>query len=604
MGITREDYDLNVFKKFLKKPVIEEALIRLVVEHDLPFRLVEWPSFHTLCQTMNPAVKIVTSHSTVSTRIRSSWATAQDLVRRRLQSAISPIHIAADIWTSPNRNLFLGICAQYVDYEEKQLKKVLLALRPVLSHRGVLQATEIYHILQQFGITKKLGYFIGDNHSANDVLCRTLSQLLADEDFNWDPQHHRTRCYGHIINLAVQAFFFASEISIDIIDNSLSDETETETEASNNEDKIRWRSKGPLGKLHNIAVHIRASPTRSFEFRQLAGRGLPLDNDTRWNSWYMVLVVAQKDTVAAAIDTYTKNWQSELEDDYLTLGDWELLRAITLFLEPFYEVTLETQGYRGTIDKVLWTMDILIEHYNASKITATPALLHNIEKSWEVFDKYYLKTEETPVYAAAIILHPSRRTQYLKKMWKRKWYLKAIAHVQSFWEEYRETVDLSTLTSDISELDIQPIKPLSIFRTIAQKHDITKTRHRNKDEFVEYTGNTVTSLDNDTTALDWWLHDDRQRAYPVLSRFAVMVLSAPAMSDEPERVFSGARRTITWTRMQLEVENIEKTQCLKSWLKSGIIDQLSGEVIEADEGSDDDNVEDEAVDGGVTTPGG
>jgi hypothetical protein len=48
------------------------------------------------------------------------------------------------------------------------------------------------------------------------------------------------------------------------------------------------------------------------------------------------------------------------------------------------------------------------------------------------------------------------------------------------------------------------------------------------------------------------------------------ILSIPAMSDEPERVFSGARRTISWETAQLSAENIERIECLKNWQKSGI----------------------------------
>jgi hAT family C-terminal dimerisation region len=42
------------------------------------------------------------------------------------------------------------------------------------------------------------------------------------------------------------------------------------------------------------------------------------------------------------------------------------------------------------------------------------------------------------------------------------------------------------------------------------------------------------------------------------------------MSDKSERVFSGARRTILWERMQLGPENIERVECLKNWHKSKI----------------------------------
>jgi hypothetical protein len=53
---------------------------------------------------------------------------------------------------------------------------------------------------------------------------------------------------------------------------------------------------------------------------------------------------------------------------------------------------------------------------------------------------------------------------------------------------------------------------------------------------------------------------------------AIDILSIPPMSNEPERVFSGARRTVTWDRGQMEAETIEIRECLKHWKKSGILD--------------------------------
>jgi hypothetical protein len=48
------------------------------------------------------------------------------------------------------------------------------------------------------------------------------------------------------------------------------------------------------------------------------------------------------------------------------------------------------------------------------------------------------------------------------------------------------------------------------------------------------------------------------------------ILSISIISDKLKRIFSGARRTISWERAQLEVENIEKVECLKYWNLNGI----------------------------------
>ena len=43
------------------------------------------------------------------------------------------------------------------------------------------------------------------------------------------------------------------------------------------------------------------------------------------------------------------------------------------------------------------------------------------------------------------------------------------------------------------------------------------------------------------------------------------------MLAEPERVFSGCRHTITWQRMKLGVKVVEEGECLKSWMRSGVV---------------------------------
>jgi hypothetical protein len=53
---------------------------------------------------------------------------------------------------------------------------------------------------------------------------------------------------------------------------------------------------------------------------------------------------------------------------------------------------------------------------------------------------------------------------------------------------------------------------------------------------------------------------------------AIDILSIPAMSNKPERVFSGARHTVSWDKGQMVPETIEWRKCLKYWKKSGILD--------------------------------
>jgi hypothetical protein len=50
---------------------------------------------------------------------------------------------------------------------------------------------------------------------------------------------------------------------------------------------------------------------------------------------------------------------------------------------------------------------------------------------------------------------------------------------------------------------------------------------------------------------------------------AIDILLIPPISDKPERVFSEARRTVSWDRGQTEAETIELIKCLRHWKRSG-----------------------------------
>lgn len=60
-----DEIDAQVFQKHLNQDVINEDLVSLIVVRNLPFRMVEWPEFHTLCQSLNPKSDsfITTAHS-------------------------------------------------------------------------------------------------------------------------------------------------------------------------------------------------------------------------------------------------------------------------------------------------------------------------------------------------------------------------------------------------------------------------------------------------------------------------------------------------------------------------------------------------------------
>lgn len=140
--------------------------------------------------------------------------------------------------------------------------------------------------------------------------------------------------------------------------------------------------------------------------------------------------------------------------------------------------------------------------------------------------------------------------------------------VKELWESYRERSP-SPIASPLCGGNFSQDQDLDEFDRIAR--DLGKyARPASQDEYEDYSNGEPYDIGK-MSALEWWCQDQQRKRWPRLSYMAIDILSIPAMSDEPERVFSGARRTISWERAQLGAENIERVECLKHWKLSGIV---------------------------------
>ncbi|KAK4980823.1 hypothetical protein LTR66_010340 [Elasticomyces elasticus] len=207
---------------------------------------------------------------------------------------------------------------------------------------------------------------------------------------------------------------------------------------------------GSLGQLHNLAVFIRASTERYQAFITRAGQTLDQDNDTRSNSSFRMLEKGIQ--LQRPIRNFQGEYCQQTKDDRLELEDEELLKERYNILEPFEDVTLQTQGDKVTLDSLLPSMDYLIKHIKQcqQKHAGNTNLSSSLLTCWFTFNKYHNVTDETPVYATAIALYPS-----LKEPFDKNWQhisrhirptKKKIFH---FWiREYAPTEDEVAVTNE------------------------------------------------------------------------------------------------------------------------------------------------------------
>ena len=145
--------------------------------------MVKWLEFHILLQLINPKVDghITIAHLIVSKKVHNLQLSQKDIIQKRLQSILISIYLSVNIWTSLNNHLLLAICGHFINSQEK-LINALLSLRTVASHSGDEQQNTLLLVLKDYGITRKLGAVISNNYTANDKLCRIISDWLLQKE--------------------------------------------------------------------------------------------------------------------------------------------------------------------------------------------------------------------------------------------------------------------------------------------------------------------------------------------------------------------------------------------------------------------------------------
>ncbi|KAJ3454778.1 hypothetical protein MRS44_013378 [Fusarium solani] len=532
-----------------------DAIISLITRRRLAFSAITWDEMQEIMLAANPAIEdlLVTNRSALMRLIDATYELYSSQLMATLEASISKIHILSDLWTSPHRHGILAISARWVD-QDYQPRRALLAMPECrYSHSGETQASLIIDTLAKYGIASKVGYHVGDNATSNDTCLSYLSRRLREDyGLTFDPSKRRIRCVAHIINLSLQAFLLASSKEALIAALDATDDT----------------SNDQLFAQFYDTLHDAGQTPRTDETHQRKKSFAKRQSYTRELHWMAAYRAPTESTQHRGLDT-------ELQDDILLASEWEFIERTHRFLQPFASATLLAEGARSTLSQSLSIMDVLLRQYEkykelySSKENHDPNMVHCIDMGWFVLNKYYTLSDQTPVYAAALLLDPSKRRKYIERNWQESWHAPAIAAAQQIWldeynaapipESLRVPLDVSSSSGrQHNELD-ELLSDIAVTGPILDDADDFET-------FIYAPPTRITG-----SPLQWWLHRDQRKAYPRLSRMAIDILSIPPESSDVESHFSSARRTLSWDRESMTCENLAKVECVGNWMREGII---------------------------------
>jgi hypothetical protein len=139
-------------------------------------------------------------------------------------------------------------------------------------------------------------------------------------------------------------------------------------------------------------------------------------------------------------------------------------------------------------------------------------MIRSIEMGWFVLEKYYSMTDNVLVYAAAILLDPSRRGAYLKKNWPAEWYEPAIEAANTLWlDEFKD------IPPSVSPTIPKPMPPPSKRRGavpdhILQQMAVAAVDTSSGDDLRAFAEGVVLQID--CSPLNWWCRLEQRQRYP------------------------------------------------------------------------------------------
>ena len=246
-----------VFDKF------KIALIRWVVFCHIAFSQIENRYFQALIFTLSAAlVGFLPTRNTMRKWVMEEYEAQKKILKDELRKTRSKVHISFDLWTSPNYYALIAVVGHYIDCDGRRRVRLLGIKNIEGEHSGDNIAGAVLEVIKDYGIGDRVGFFMLDNASSNDVavdiILRTLYPTMSDAA----RKRRRLRCLAHITNLVAQAFLLGPKAN-DVVDEIRQAYSRCDF------DKIAsiWRKHGALGRLHNIVRYIRLTPQRRQAFR-------------------------------------------------------------------------------------------------------------------------------------------------------------------------------------------------------------------------------------------------------------------------------------------------------------------------------------------------
>jgi hypothetical protein len=189
----------------------------------------------------------------------------------------------------------------------------------------------------------------------------------------------------------------------------------------------------------------------------------------------------------------------------------------------------------------------------------------SINNAWSKLDSYYAKLGDSPLFAAAIILHPRFSLAYLENNWNSDmqlgWAREAQRGLRDYYNRWYRDAVIPEETQQVQNHQEATYEESEYTQWINSRRATADDAGNELDRYYRL------EPQNTHNVIQWWI--DHQAAFPTLSRLALDIFAIPAMATDCERAFSLAKLSLTSQRQRMSPDTLEALQCLKNWSRHG-----------------------------------
>ncbi|KAJ4702657.1 Zinc finger BED domain-containing protein [Melia azedarach] len=528
-----------------------EMIAKLIIVHEYPLSCVDHEYFKKMIESLNPMFNCV-SRNTIKNDIMEIYQMERAKVLSLFERNKSRVAITTDMWTCGSQTMgYTAIIGHFIDDSWILHGKILRFMHVKLPHTGEVLCDTLFNTLMDFNMNRKVSALTVDNCSSNDRMVLFLLEKIDKSDLIMSGRLFHIRCTAHILNLIVEDGLFVISNTIVKVRDSVS----------------YWRTTTKRReKFDEVARRLNISCTRE----------LVLDCTTRWNSTYLMIVVALEYKAVFCrlklLEIQYKSLPSEQE--------WELAQILANKLKPFYDVTEIFSGTKYP------TSNLFFVHICEIRLSLDEWLGSSYEEikkmatiMIEKFEKYWKDVHG--ILALATILDPRYKMKLIEYYFPMIYgddSLFQIERVHNFCgdliKDYESKLKLregsySSSASSSSHSISHSLMSFSErqaerrlgFRNFVKSNVI----EQKKTELQSYLDDGILVDFDNFDILSWWRVNQCQ--YPLLSKIARDILAIPVSTVNSESAFNAGGRVVSLHRRRLHPNTVEALMCTQSWLR-------------------------------------